>query len=106
MDVTASVLEFSKLISETTKAQRKAILLNITPKQCDYLRQFFFNLLFNSSIQISQTERNYLNHNLASVRALASRRICLGDKKKVLVNKHLMIKRAVKIIVQYLNTKK
>ena len=103
MDKTTHVLDFARLLASTSKNQRIAILKNITPPQCRIIKQIAYNLIFNTSIKISDLNKKYLNHNLHNLKLLASKRICITQKRHILEKRHLLVKKAAQLIITYLS---
>ena len=101
-DKEGAVLDFMKVFLITTKEQRLGILRNITKKQCAQIRQVAYNILFNDSLNISAEEREYLKRHHTSIKQLASGRVSLDRKKRILVRKQLLVKRLAEIAVNYL----
>ena len=97
-----AVLDFMKVFLIATKEQRLAILRNITKKQCGQIRQVAYNILFNDSLDISADEREYLKRHHTAIKKLASGRVSLDTKKRILVRKQLLVKRLAEIAVNYL----
>jgi hypothetical protein len=99
----APVKDFLKLFVLTDRSQRLALLNSITRKQCTIIRQLAYNILFNSSIDLSSAERAYLRRHSSSIKQLASKKVCLELKKTILLRKHLLIKRIAVIALKYLS---
>ena len=95
-------LDFVKTLVLVNHQQRLGILRNITKKQCAVIRQVAYNILFNSSIALTDKDRAYLRRHSKSVKELASRRICLKRKTAILVKKHLLVKYIAEITFHYL----
>jgi hypothetical protein len=99
----AGIKDFLKLFALTTRSQRLALLRGITKKQCAIIRQLAYNILFNSSIDLSNSERAYLKQNSIEIKQLASRKVSLDRKKDILLRRHLLIKRMALIALKYLS---
>ena len=96
------IQSFLRLIVSTTRKQRLALFKNITSKQCHFIRQVAYNILINTSLQISEKDRLYLRRSIGLLKKLASRRIDLEEKKKIVLDRHLLVKRIASIALQYL----
>lgn len=101
MDNTSPVLHFAGLLESTNKKQRIALLENITQGQCLYIREIAYNLLFNDSLNYTEKTRTYLKNNISQLKILASRKICLAEKKHILVKKQQFVKKIAKIVLDY-----
>ena len=96
------VIEFLRLLLGTNRVQRLGVLRNITRKQCTILRHLAYNIMFNSSIELSVKDKSYLKHQINSLKILASKKVCLADKKDIFAKKHLLIKRLAQLGLKYL----
>jgi len=76
------ILFFAKLLSTSTRQTRLTILKHITSWQCELLRQIFLNIVLNSSINLSTSEKSYMKNRLTSIKLLASKRICKKKKER------------------------
>ena len=101
-DETTSILDFAWVLMSTSSNQRLAILKHATIKQCNLVREMAYNLLLNSSIKFNDRDRSFLKKHTNSIRRLASKKVCNTEKKSILVQKHLLIKRMAKIVLEYL----
>ena len=81
---------------------RLAIIRHLTAKDCAIIRQAAYNVLFNSSITIRETDRRYMNNHISMLRTLASRRISAKDKRRDLEKKQSFLKRLAKVASDYL----
>jgi len=83
--------------------QTRLVLINhLTSKDCALIRQVSYNVLFNSSIQLKEIDRQYLTKHIGLIRSLASRRISIRDKRRDLDKKQFVLKRLAKITLEYL----
>jgi hypothetical protein len=96
------LLEFAGVLSSVTDAQRTALLKSVTSRQCQLLREIAFNILFNTSITISEKDKNYFKNSSYFIKLLASKRVCQRDKKKFLLKKRKLIKKLSKTVHKYL----
>jgi len=96
------IQSFLQLIVTTTKNQRLALFRNITPKQCHIIRQVAYNILINTSIQLTPKDRSYLRNSIDLLKQLASRRVEINEKREILLKRHLLVKKIAAIALQYL----
>ena len=99
-------LDFSFGYMRLNALQREGFLRHLTGKQCRILRNCVFNVIVNTSFNISQTDRKYLKKYMPVLKKIASKRICVGDKREVLVKKNLLIRRVLKIVISYIESEK
>ncbi len=97
-----TVYEFIKTFLTFSQRQRKSFLLAITAKQCDIIRSVCYNLLLNKSIELSDSHRLYLKKRINIIKKLASKRICVGDKKKILARYSGVITYVFRVILSYI----
>ena len=97
---------FAHQYLELNVRQRPAFLTHMSRKQCETLRNCVYNLLLNTSIQMSDSDRRYLARHTKVLRLLASKRLCLRHKSQLLRGKAAMITRLMRIIANYLLTEK
>ena len=100
----ADIAAFAGVFVTLNKPQREAFVKHITSEQCWKIRNMCYNLLFNSSINLADRDRRYLRRNVQDIRKLASKRICLEDKRGVLSAKQLLIRKICVIVVGYYNS--
>ena len=96
------VLALSQTFMSLTPQQSRSFLIGISKDQCDLIRMSAYNLLLNSSIQLSEADREYFKRHSAPLRKLASRRLCLLDKKAILVKRAPLIRRMFKTVSEYI----
>lgn len=94
--------EFAVSFLGLNEKQRSAFLVHMTGNQCRILRLCAYNILLNGDITIPAADRRYLQRNQGVLRQLASKRLCLGDKRILLANKGLLIRRLLRIVVDYI----
>ena len=99
----AQLTDFLKLFLVTNREQRLGLLHNISREQCDFIRQAAYNILFNSSLTLSDKDRNYFKKHIGAIKRLASKRICLEKRRPILVKHHLVVKRIASIVLKYLS---
>ena len=100
------IYDFMTLYLSLTPQQRRPFLVTISRAQCERIRQVFYNVLINKSIEISSEDRQYLLKHNASLRSLASRRYCMTVKKTLLVKKAPMLVRVFRIIHDYIDSER
>ena len=96
------ILNFIQLILLSSNIQRKIILKNITKKQCATLRAIIYNVMFNKDIVLKPQDKTYLTRHISDIKYLASKKICLSEKKDIIYKKYLLIKRVIQIANRYL----
>ncbi len=94
--------EFLKFLLKVTKGQRIAVLKSLNSRQCSIIRQTAYNILFNSSIELSPEDREFFKSNSVFIKQLASKNICLKNKRGILVGKTKLIERIARIALAYL----
>ena len=90
---TEQLLHLCKTIIHLNKKQRITFLANISKNDCKLLQSLAYNILLNSELKIKDKPKVYLNNNITSLRKLASKLVCVGDKRNTLQKKHLLIKK-------------
>ncbi len=93
-----SILDFSP-------QQRRSFLAQIRRNQCEIIRQVATNVLLNSSMILSDSERSYFKKKQGILRQLASKRICMDDKRELLPKYSSVVKQLMKVAVRYINEK-
>ena len=98
-----SIQRFCTAIITVSPIQRGLILKHITRRQCVYLKEVSLNILINHSISnsLSDSERKYLRAKILDVKKLASHSVCFGEKKKIIEEQQLLIKKLCLIIVNH-----
>ena len=99
-------LDFAESYLQLNTKQRESFLAQMTVRQCNILRNCLYNLIMNSSINISQTDRKYLNKRIGIIKTLASKKVCATDKRDILVKKNLLIRRILRILLTYVQEEK
>ena len=97
------IYSFAVVFLDLASRQRSNFLTHISKKHCEFIRQSAYNLLLNSSIDLGAGDREYLRRNSSSIRKLASKRICLGDKRRILAKKARLITRIFQIVIRYID---
>ena len=105
LNAVTKAYEFARQFLSLSRRQQDTFLVHVTNAQCGILRNIVYNLLLNSSVQglISTVDRTYLRRNTTALRSLASRRVCVPDKRAILVRKALLVKRVLIITVKYID---
>lgn len=96
------LLSLAQIFLSLNKQQSRSFLAGISRGQCNLIRIASYNLLMNSSVQMSDVDRIYLRRHSAAIRKLASRRLCLSDKKDILVKKAPLIRRILQTMSSYI----
>ncbi len=98
----SKVHDLGVIFVEFSKQQRIDFLKNIRPQQCVIIQHVAYNILLNSNIELSTEDRNYLRKHVSSIRKLASEKICLPEKRSILVKKAPTVYRLMKIALSYI----
>ena len=99
------IVAFLGIFYTVNRAQRLGIIKHLTSQQCQILREAVYNLLFNSSIQIIDKDRQYFNRRMTVLRMLASKRVCVKEKRNLLVANQALLQKVVSIVINYLDKK-
>lgn len=85
--------------------QQETFLVHISAAQCRIIQNVAYNLLLNTSVQslLSEVDRKYLRRSTSALRTIASRRICVREKRAVLVKKTRLIRRILQISIKYVD---
>ena len=102
----SEALDFAEGYLHLNANQRESFLQHMSDKQCHILTNCIYNLIMNSSINISQPDKNYLKKRMGIIRTLASKKICATDKRTRLVRQNLLIRRILKILLAYVRSEK
>ena len=98
------IYDLATFFLKLSPQQRKSFLQHTTREQCEILRQASYNILLNTSMQVNDDDKQYLNRHISSIRKLASTKICNKDKQHILYKKYNVITRILKIIVKFFDT--
>ena len=90
---TEQLQHLCRTIIHLNKKQRVTFLANISKKDCKLLQSLTYNILLNTEVKIEDKTKAYLNNNISSLRKLASKLVCVGDKRNTLQKKQLLIKK-------------
>ncbi len=101
-----AVYEFGSVYLQFSKQQRLDFLASIRPKQCEIIQHIAYNTLLNTNIALNIDDRNYLRRHISSIRKLASSKICLIEKRVILIKKSPVIYRLIKIAVDYIESER
>ena len=93
---------FLKLLSTTRRQQRISLLKHVSRAQCTHMRSLAYNLMFNSAMNLTPEERKYLSRHSRVIKQIASRRFCLQEKKDLMVDNQILVKRMADIVLPYL----
>ena len=97
-----AIYNFATVFLTLAPRQKASFLAHISKTHCEYIRQSAYNLLLNSSIELSSSERAYLRRNSSAIRRLASKRVCVRDKRGILAKKAGLITKIFQIVVGYI----
>ncbi len=101
-----TVYNFGKVFLSFSPKQRKDFLLNIKQKQCNLIRSASYNILLNSEIVLTDQQKQYLRRRVGTIKRLASKRVCLTDKKPILTKNISLIRKILAIVVEYIDIQK
>lgn len=96
------VYELGVVYLQFSKQQRLDFLASIRTNQCEIIQHVAYNTLLNSHIALTIEDRNYLRKHIGAIRKLASSKICLLEKRVILIKKAPVIHRLMKIAVEYI----
>ena len=77
-------------------------LLKISTKSCGLIRQVALNVLLNKEIYISEQDKKYFKKQEWDIKHIASKNICVKDKRKLLPSKYRLIKKLANVVYMYL----
>jgi hypothetical protein len=97
---------FIKLIILGDVEQSSGFLRKLNHRQCKWVREIAYNILFNSSIRIPEKERKYFKKNSLVIKLLASKKISGKDKKKIIGDNHPLVRRLAGVVYDYLTENK
>ena len=100
------VYELGNVFLQFSRKQRGDFLASIRPKQCELIQHIAYNTLLNTHMALTIEDRNYLRKHVASIRKLASTKICLPEKRAILIKKGPVIHSLMKIAVDYIDREK
>lgn len=95
--------EFGRFLLSLSHRQLKNFLSSVTRAQCELIRQSSYNLFFNTSIKLEEVDRAYLRRYSKALKQLASKKVCLTDKRGILAKRSSLIKRIMKIVITYID---
>ena len=97
------VYNLAKVFLSFSPKQRKDFLTNIKQNQCNLIRSASYNILLNTDIVLTENQIKYLKPRASRVKRLASKRVCLQDKKSILLKNVSLIKKILSIVVEYID---
>ena len=100
------VLQLAQTFLTLNAQQSRAFLSVISRDQCNLIRMSVYNVLLNTALEITDTDRVYLRKHSYTLRKLASRRFCLSDKKTILTKKVPLIRLVFKLVLQYIESER
>ena len=104
-DMEQDLLEefLNRLVAIRSKTALAQFISRLTNRECQFIRQVSYNILFNSSMQLSESARVYFNRHIVSLRLLGSIRICAAEKRTILNKHHPLLKRMATEALHYLS---
>ncbi len=96
------VYDLGVVYLQFSKQQRLDFLASIWTKQCEIIQ----HVAYNTHIALNIDDRNYLRKHIGSIRKLASSKICLLEKRVILIKKAPVIHRLMKIAVDYIDSER
>lgn len=105
LDVEQDELEqfLSRLLATRGKGNLVQFIRQLTTRECRFIREVSYNILFNSSMALTDTARQYFRRNITNLRLLGSIRICAGEKRTILNGNHPLLKRMAAEALRYLS---
>ena len=91
------VKDFLNPFVKTNQEQHLGILRNVTRHQCTYIRHLAYNIMFNTSFELSNKDRSFLRRHSSSIKELSSKKVCIERKKYQLITKHRLIKQLAQL---------
>ncbi len=101
----SNVYRLGLAILDFSPQQRLSFLSQIRRNQCEIIRQVATNVLLNSSITLSDAERQYFRRKQSVLWHLASKRVCMDDKRHLLTKYSPLIRQLMQVTVRYINDK-
>ena len=96
------IYNFGLYFLDLSPQQRQSFLSQIRRNQCKHVQQAATNILLNSNIDLSKVDREYFRKKKQALRRLASKSVCLDDKRSLLPKNSGLVRRIMIIIVNYL----
>ena len=97
------IKHFCLAISTLPSRQRGLILRHLTRTQAVYLKELSLNVLTNDSLQLTEAEKRYLRTKLLTLKRIASHSVSFEEKKQIVGEESLMIKKLCVIAIKYFN---
>jgi hypothetical protein len=91
---------FFQLLANTSKGSLKRIIQTLSKKQVKNISHVAYNIIFNDLLKFALNNKA-LKRKTKTVKHLATRRICLGEKKKILVANPALVQQLCKVGEQY-----
>lgn len=93
----------SRLVAIHNKPAFTAFISQLTQRECQFIRQVSYNILFNSSMELNVSARHYFRRHIVNLRLLGSIRICATEKRTILNSHHPLLKRMAAEALRYLS---
>ncbi len=101
-DKLKTIYNFGVYFLDLSPQQRVSFLAQIHRNQCNYIQQAVTNILLNSSVDLSAVDREYFRKKKTALKQLASKSVCLDDKRVLLPRYSGVVRRIMLVIVNYL----
>ena len=96
------IYNFGLYFLDLSPQQRQSFSSQIQRSQCKHLQQTATNILLNSRVDLSNVDREYFRKKKQALRQLASKSVCLDDKRSLLPRYSGLVRRIMIVIVNYL----
>ena len=98
----AETKEFLAGFITLNRKQQKAVIHNLSKKQCLIFRTAARNILLNQTFDLTDKEQAYLARNKHSLLLIANKLTCDKVKKSAITNNHLLTKRIAEIALAFI----
>ena len=101
---TSKIRDICKVLIDANKQQRISFLHFADKKTCKIIREIAYNILLNDTIELEAKERLYMRNRLEALKTLASKFTSIYQRREILVDQHLLIKKLAHITLKHLDT--
>jgi hypothetical protein len=95
-----SIHGFFQILASANRGQLKKIIATLSKKQVKNISHIAYNIIFNDLLKAALNNK-VLKRKTKAVKHLATRRICLAEKKTILVRNPGLVQELCKIGEQY-----
>jgi hypothetical protein len=82
---TRALFAYFNLGAKSSTEQRKCLLKTASASQVKAIQQLVYNILFNDSLDLTQSQRATIEKRLNSLKLLASSKVPIKEKRKLLI---------------------